>query len=195
MSGQHSAAAKSRLLYKHCNATPQALHLCPCACAVLQARDRHPTGHYMIMQRVCLTHSQWPQHVSCAPCCCPAGRAPLFRTMEEEYLARAAAEADAKRQAYREEVGSAKLATVSQLVVKPPSWAGSVSPGRSRSPGKGQTRLQHLCHVQRISNLCSAAWLRRLAGTCAAGQAQIWAYAGCTRPDRRMDGLLQAALS
>jgi hypothetical protein len=63
--------------------------------------------------------------------------------MEDDYLARQAAEEAAKRSAYKEEVAAAKLATVSQLVsgqvvVKPPSWAGSdsISPGRSRSPGE-----------------------------------------------------------
>lgn len=71
------------------------------------------------------------------------GRPPLFKTMEDDYLARQAAEEAAKRSAYKEEVAAAKLATVSQLVsgqvvVKPPSWAGSgsISPGRSRSPGE-----------------------------------------------------------
>jgi len=58
--------------------------------------------------------------------------------MEEEYLAKQATEEAAKRAAYESQVGVAKLATVSQLVsgevvIKPP--AGSISPGRSRSPG------------------------------------------------------------
>jgi hypothetical protein len=76
--------------------------------------------------------------------------------MEEQYLARIAAEEDAKRQAYREEVGLAKLATVSQLVsgqvvIKPPSWAGSVSPGRSRSPGE-----QKMCmHSPNNTHACA----------------------------------------
>lgn len=70
--------------------------------------------------------------------CCHAGRAPLFQLMEEDYLARQAAEQEAKRAAYEAEVAAAKLATVSQLVsgevvIKPPP--GSISPGRSRSPG------------------------------------------------------------
>jgi hypothetical protein len=81
--------------------------------------------------------------------------------MEEEYLARIAAEEDAKRQAYREEVGSAKLATVSQLVsgqvvIKPPSWAGSVSPGRSRSPGERHLRRHSRYNMHVCALWCGA---------------------------------------
>jgi hypothetical protein len=58
--------------------------------------------------------------------------------MEEDFLARSAADEEARRAAYDAEVAAAKLATVSQLisggvVVKPPSW--QTSHGRSRSPG------------------------------------------------------------
>lgn len=68
----------------------------------------------------------------------PVGRPPLFKTMEEDFLVRSAAEEEARRAAYEAEVAAAKLATVSQLisgevVVKPPSW--QTSPGRSRPPG------------------------------------------------------------
>lgn len=57
--------------------------------------------------------------------------------MEDDYLARTAADEEARRLTYKEEVASAKLATVSQIVsgqvvIRPP---GSNSPGRSRSPG------------------------------------------------------------
>jgi hypothetical protein len=57
--------------------------------------------------------------------------------MEDEFLARTAADEEARRATYKEEVASAKLATVSQIVsgqvvIRPP---GSNSPGRSRSPG------------------------------------------------------------
>lgn len=66
------------------------------------------------------------------------GRPPLFQQMEVEFERRQQEALAAKRAAYEAEVAAAKLATVSQLVsgevvIRPP--AGSISPGRSRSPG------------------------------------------------------------
>lgn len=63
--------------------------------------------------------------------------------MEDDYLARTAADEEARRLTYKEEVASAKLATVSQIVsgqvvIRPP---GSNSPGRSRSPGTCYTHV------------------------------------------------------
>lgn len=101
----------------------------------LLTRDLHMPGADAFSPSSCT--------IMCHAAVLRSGRPPLYKTMEDEYLVRQAAEEEARRSAYKQEVAAAKLATVSQLVsgkvvVKPPSWAGSgsVSPGRSRSPGE-----------------------------------------------------------
>lgn len=84
--------------------------------------------------------------------------------MEDDFLARRAAEEEAKRATY-DVVASGKLATVSQLVsgqvvIKPPS--GSISPGRSRSPG-GSDSYVRLC----------MRWRQRQYGS-SAGSSRTW---------------------